>query len=134
MAVRILVVIAVILAAFSVREYAEIQGLRHDLDTAQARAAANARALVADWLGTEAEETGHTLEWLHNYYKAADGLQRPEGLWIDGHPDYTGIATWGLNVYLGGRLRGQTEAEAKQAVENAIRQSDEWRTKHPGQH
>jgi hypothetical protein len=131
MAVRILVVISVILAAFSVQQYAQIQGLRRDLETAQTRADANARASVADWLGTEIQESGRALEWLHDYYKAKDGLQRPEGLWIDGHPDYTGISTWIIDVYLAGRLKGQTEAEARQVVENAIRDSEEWRTKHP---
>jgi hypothetical protein len=133
MAVRVLVVVAVILAAFSAREYSQIQGLRHDLDTAQVRAAADARALVAEWLGANSEETGRAVEWLHNYYKAPDGLQRPEGLWIDGHPDYTGISRWILDVYLGSRLRGQTDAQAKQAIEATIRQSDEWTLKHPGQ-
>src|SRR3954451_19551088 len=126
MSVRLLVIISVILAAFSVREYAEIQGLRQDLATAQARAAADARASVADWLGTEVEETSRALEWLHHLYQSPDGLQRREGLWIDGHPDYTGISTWVLSAYLGSRLRGQGDAEAKQAVETAIRQSDEW--------
>jgi hypothetical protein len=133
MAVRILVVIAVILAAFSVQEYSQIRGLRRDLETAQTRAAANARAVVADWLGAQIADTDHAMEWLHNYYKSEDGLQRPAGLWIDGHPDYTGISTWILGMYLGNRLRGQTEAQARQAVESAIRQSDEWRTKHKGQ-
>ncbi len=130
MAVRILVVIAVILAAFSAQEYGQIQSLRRDVQTAQTRAAANARALVADWLGEQIAENDHAIEWLHNYYKSNDGLQRPEGLWIDGHPDYTGISTWILGVYMGSRLKGQTEAQAKQAVESAIRQSDEWRAKH----
>jgi hypothetical protein len=88
---------------------------------------------VAEWLGTEIEDTGRAMEWLHGYYKAPDGLQRREGLWIDGHPDYTGISTWILAVYLESRLKGRTEAEAKQVVETAIRQSDEWRSKHPGQ-
>jgi len=133
MAVRILVVIVVILAAFSAQEYRQIQALRRDVDNAQVRAAANAKAVVADWLGTEIEESGHALEWLHNYYKAKDGLQRPEGLWIDGHPDYTGISTWILSVYTASRLKGRTDAEAKQAVESAIRQSEEWRLKHPDQ-
>ena len=87
---------------------------------------------VADWLGAQIEDNDHAMEWLHNFYKAEDGLQRPAGLWIDGHPDYTGISTWILGMYLGNRLRGQTEAQARQAVENAIRQSDEWRTKHGG--
>ena len=131
MAVRILVVIVVILAAFSAQEYRQIQALRRDVDNAQVRAAANAKAVVADWLGTEIEESGHALEWLHNYYKAKEGLQRPEGLWIDGHPDYTGISTWILGMYMSNRLKGQTEAQARQSVENAIRQSDEWRSKHP---
>jgi hypothetical protein len=134
MAVRILVVIVVILTAFSAQEYRQIQALRRDVDNAQVRAAANAKAVVADWLGTEIEESGHALEWLHNYYKSKDGLQRPEGLWIDGHPDYTGISTWILDVYTASRLKGRTDAEAKQAVESAIRQSEEWRVKHPDQH
>jgi hypothetical protein len=133
MAVRILVVIAVILAAFSAQEYRQIQALRRDVDNAQARAAANAKAVVADWLGTQIEESGHALEWLNNYYKAKDGLQRPEGLWIEGHPDYTGISTWILDVYTASRLKGRTDAEARQAVESAIRQSEEWRVKHPDQ-
>ena len=88
--------------------------------------------LVADWLSNEINEGSGALEWLHNYYKGQDGLQRPEGIWIDGHPDYVGISTWILDVYLGSRLKGKTDAEAKQIVENAIRQSEEWRTKHPG--
>ena len=133
MAVRILVVITVILAAFSAQQYGQIQSLRRDLETAQTGAAASARASVAEWLGTEIEDTGRAMEWLHGYYKAPDGLQRREGLWIDGHPDYTGISTWILAVYLESRLKGRTEAEAKQVVETAIRQSDEWRSKHPGQ-
>ena len=120
MAVRILVVIAVILAAFSAQEYGQIQSLRRDLETAQARATASARASVAEWLGRHQDRRGRP-------------LQRREGLWIDGHPDYTGISTWILAVYLESRLKGRTEAEAKQAVETAIRQSEEWRSKHPGQ-
>src|SRR5712671_4540170 len=123
MAVRILVVIAVILAAFSVQEYGQIQGLRRELDAVEARAAANARATVADWLGTEIQESGRALEWLHGYYKSKDGLQRSEGIWIDGHPDYTGISTWVIDVYLASRLKGRTEAEARRTVEDAIRHS-----------
>jgi hypothetical protein len=124
----------VILVGFSAQEYRQIQGLRRDVESAQVRAAATAKASVADWLGTEIEENGHALEWLHSYYKSKDGLQRPEGLWIDGHPDYTGISTWVFDVYMANRLKGRSETEAKQAVENAIRQSDEWRTKHADQH
>jgi hypothetical protein len=131
MAVRILAVIAVILAAFSAQEYVQIQGLRREVEAAQARADARARGAVADWLGEQIADNDHAIEWLHNFYKAPDGLQRPEGLWIDGHPDYTGISTWILGVYMSSRLRGQTDAQAKQAIQDAIRQSEEWRAKHP---
>jgi hypothetical protein len=130
MAVRILVVIAVILAAFSAQEYVQIQGLRREVEAAQARADARARSVVADWLGEQIGENDHAIEWLHNFYKAPEGLQRPEGLWIGDHPDYTGISTWILGVYVSGRLKGQSEAQARQAVEDGIRQSDEWRSKH----
>src|SRR4051794_40759768 len=116
MAVRILVVIVVILGAFSVQQYSQIQNLRRDVDVAQARANDKARALVADWLSNEIAEGSGALEWLHNYYKGKDGLQRPEGIWIDGHPDYVGISTWVLDVYLGSRLKGKSDAEAKQIV------------------
>ena len=38
-----------------------------------------------------------------------------------------------MGLLLGkGGLRGQTEDQAKKTVEDAIRQSEEWRTKHPG--
>jgi hypothetical protein len=76
-------------------------------------------------------EISRTLAWLHGYYKAPDGLQRPNGLWIEDHPDFDGIAHWAVDVYLRDRLGGRTEVEAKQVVEAAIRKSDEWRARHP---
>jgi hypothetical protein len=130
MAVRVLVVVTVILAAFSIQEYVQIQNLRSELGATEARAAASARATVADWLGGQIAESDGAIEWLHNYYKSADGLQRPQGLWIDGHPDYTAISTWVFGVYMGNRLRGKTDEQAKQAVTTEIRQSEEWRLKH----
>src|ERR1700749_2317413 len=126
MAVRILVVIAVILAAFSAQEYVQIQNLHREVDAAQGAAADRARGAVADWLCEQITENDHAIEWLHNFYKSPDGLQRPDGLWIDGHPDYTGISTWILRVYMSSRLKGQTEAQAKQAIQDGIRGSEEW--------
>jgi len=70
-------------------------------------------------------------EWLHEYYKSEDGLQRPDGLWIDGHPDWEGVGAWLLDVYVTLRERGQSDAQAKDAIVAEIRKSDEWRTKHP---
>jgi len=130
MAVRVLVVVTVILAALSIQEYLQVQSLRRELDATQARAAVSARAAVADWLGGQISESDGAMQWLHDYYKSAEGLQRPQGLWIDGHPDYTAISTWVFGVYMGNRLRGKTDEQAKQAMTNEIRQSEEWRLKH----
>ena len=53
-----------------------------------------------------------------------------EGLWISGHPDFEGISTWVFDVYLRHRLKGESEEQARRAIEDAITQSDEWRAKH----
>jgi hypothetical protein len=37
---------------------------------------------------------------------------------------------WVFDVYLRNRLKGQSEEQARRSVEDAIKQSDEWRTKH----
>src|SRR5258705_465879 len=73
----------------------------------------------------------HAGEWLHEYYKSDDGLQRPEGLWIEGHRDGGGVGAWLLDVYVTLRGRGRSDAQAKDAIVAEIRKSDEGRTKPP---
>jgi hypothetical protein len=70
------------------------------------------------------------LEVLQAFYQAREGLQRPDGLWIDGHPDYEGIGTWVFDVYFGQRLTGRSPEEAAAEVRRQIEASDEWKTKH----
>jgi hypothetical protein len=70
------------------------------------------------------------LDRLDAFYAAPEGLQRPDGLSILGGPDFLGIATWIFDVYLNDRLTGGTPNSAWTRVENAIRASDEWRSKH----
>lgn len=77
-------------------------------------------------------------QFLHAYYISPWGLQRPQGLWIVGpdgigHPDWEGIAAWLWDVYLKARVAGKSRAEARAAYITQIRQSAEWRTKHPGE-
>ena len=70
--------------------------------------------------------------WLHQYYKSADGLQRPNGLWRDDRkePDFEAIGTWVFDVYLNARVAGASDEAARQSVTEAIRTSDEWRRRH----
>ena len=71
-----------------------------------------------------------TGRWLHQHYQSADGLQRPDGLWIDGEPDFEGIAAWLLDIYLASRLESLSDREARERVRMAIQNTQEWRDRH----
>ena len=73
------------------------------------------------------------MERLHAFYKASEGLQRPDGLSIDGRPDFLGIAAWIFDIYLTCRSAGHDRDAAWAEVVASITQTEEWRAKHPGQ-
>lgn len=73
------------------------------------------------------------MEQLDVHYASPEGLQRPEGLSIGGRPDFLGIAAWIFDVYLNAKLRGESREAAWELVIANIEQSEEWRSKHPGQ-
>jgi hypothetical protein len=52
-------------------------------------------------------------------------------LWIDGHPDYEGLGGWIFDVYVRRRLQGDSDEQARAAIETAIKGSDEYRKRHP---
>lgn len=70
------------------------------------------------------------MERLDRFYAAPEGLQRPNGLSIDGRPDFLGISAWVVEYYLGARMQGAGPDAAWQVIVDAIRASDEWRAKH----
>ena len=72
----------------------------------------------------------NVLQQLDNFYRSPDGLLRPEGLSINGGPDFLGIAAWVFDVYLNERLSGGSSTVAWTRVVNAIQATDEWRRKH----
>ncbi|HEY7450406.1 MAG TPA: hypothetical protein VH702_19775 [Vicinamibacterales bacterium] len=106
------------------RTQAEVTGLREQMD-------ARARQVAADMLGQRRHELIAAGQWLHAFYQAEEGLKRPEGLWIDGHPDFEGLGAWLFDVYLAERFAGATDEAARQKVAEGIKQSEEWRRKHP---
>ena len=132
MLTRILGVVAALLAALVVYQYSQIGELRGEVANAEERGALQARAAFMDSMGAQGAEIQRTMTWLNEYYKSSEGLQRPEGLWIEGHPDYEGLSVWVFTVYLPHRLKGDSEAQSRQAIVDAVKQSDEWRTKHRG--
>lgn len=70
------------------------------------------------------------LNRLDRFYSAPEGLQRPNGLSISGGPDFLGIATWIFDIYLSERLNGISPNGAWTITENAIKNTNEWRSKH----
>ncbi len=85
------------------------------------------------------EEMMNAGKWLHHYYRAPEGLQRPDGLWKPetpsaiAQPDWEGIGAWLFDVYLHERVAGRNATDATLEVIRQIRQTDEWKSKHPGQ-
>jgi hypothetical protein len=71
------------------------------------------------------------LAFLHAFYGAAEGLQRPGGLTDNGRPDFEGIVTWFLDVYQASRFAGLSRERARHAYVEAIKASEEWKVKHP---
>jgi hypothetical protein len=70
-------------------------------------------------------------QWLHEYYQSQEGLQRPQGLWVNDRPDFEGVSAWILDVYVWARAEGASDEEARQRIVRAIQGSDEWKLKHP---
>lgn len=133
MLTRILAVATALLAALVIHQYNQIGQLRAEITDAQAQAVTRARHITADSMEGQGAEVKRVMSWLNGFYKSPDGLQRSEGLWLSGAPDYEGIGFWVFEVFLRNRLKGMSEEQARQSIEQAIKQSDEWRTKHSKQ-
>ena len=76
-------------------------------------------------------ELFQTMQWLDEYYASPEGLGRPQGLSLNGKPDFEGIAAWLFDVYLNSRAAGLDSETSRQNVIHSIQQTDEWKTKHP---
>ena len=111
----------------------EVARTRIDPAELQKRVDQRATRLVVDAVRDRRHDMIAAGQWLHSFYQSDEGLKRPEGLWIDKHPDFEGMGAWLFDVYLASRLAGADDAEARKRVMDGIRQSDEWKQKHPSQ-
>ncbi len=109
----------------------ELERTRIDPAELQQRVDRRAAKLVVDAVRDRRHDMIAAGQWLHSFYQSDEGLKRPEGLWIDKHPDFEGIGAWLFDVYLAERLAGADDAAARQKVTAGIQASDEWRQKHP---
>ena len=108
----------------------EVARTRIDPAELQKRVDQRATRLVVDAVRDRRHDMIAAGQWLHSFYQSDEGLKRPEGLWIDKHPDFEGMGAWLFDVYLASRLAGADDAEARKRVMDGIRQSDEWKQKH----
>ena len=126
------IVVLVLLGQIAWQEM-RISGLKADVQQAQRSLESGVDRMAADRLRSlKREDIVSMVQWLDDFYRSADGLQRPNGLWrADNKPDGEAIGVWVLDVYLQARLTGKSDAEARQEVADQIRSTDEWRQKHP---
>lgn len=136
---RVWLVLVLVLGVLNLSQCVTNRTLRAELDNSRTANAElgkqidqRARDLIAESLRDRRQDVIAAGSWLHSLYQSEEGLQRPEGLWIKGSPDFEGIGAWLFDVYLGERLLGTADEQAKQKILDAIKRSDEWRQKHPG--
>ena len=108
----------------------EVRRTRIDSEEMQRLVDQRARKLIVEAVRDRRHDVIAAGQWLHSFYQSDEGLKRPEGLWIDKHPDFEGIGAWLFDVYLADRLAGNDDAAARKKVVDAIQHSDEWREKH----
>jgi hypothetical protein len=112
-----------------------ISGLKADLEQSRRELTTRVEEMATERLRSHREEMVGAVAFVDDLYRSPDGLQRPDGLYIADakRVDAEAIGTWVLDVYLQSRIAGKSDAEARQSIAAAIKGSDEWRRKHPGQ-
>ncbi len=128
----LLLIVVVILLGQAVWQYTRIQSLKAQLADALRHVDEQAGRIAAQRLLGRREDIVRTSQWLHEYYASDEGLRRPDGLWLPDQkkPDFEAIGAWVFDVYLNARVKGASDADARQAVVDAIHGTDEWRRVH----
>lgn len=130
----LLAVVTLVLLAQIAWQEMRIGGLKADLEQARRSLDSGVERLATERIrNLQREEMASMVQWLDDFYRAPDGLQRPTGLWREdvNRPDGEAIGVWILDVYLQARMAGKSDAEARQLVMDQIKSTDEWRRKHP---
>ena len=127
------IVIVVMLVQIAWQEM-RISGLKADLEQSNRELTTRVERMATEKLQRHRAEMVGAVAFVDDLYRSADGLQRPDGLYIPDakRVDAEAIGTWILDVYMQARIAGKSDAEARQSIADAVKGSDEWRRKHPG--
>ena len=128
----IITLVIVILLGQIAREERIVHRLKAETAAAQRDVEERAAKLATDRLQGHREDIVRAAQWLQQYYQSDEGLRRSDGLWLASQRqvDAEAIGAWLFDVYLKARIAGQSDEEARRAVSDAIRNTDEWRQAH----
>ena len=128
----LLAIVILLLLGQAAWQAMQISGLRAELEQSQRTLEGRVESLAAEKLKFRREEMASVVQWLDEFYRSKDGLQRPGGLVnaSTNRTDGEAIGAWVLDVYLQARIEGASEEEARQRVADQIKGTDEWRLKH----
>lgn len=127
-----LAITTLVLLGLAAWQQLRISSLAADLEQSRRELTFKVEQLSNEKLQGHRQELVAAVAFLDDLYRSADGLQRPGGLYNPDaqRVDAEAIGTWILDVYMRARVAGKTDAEARQAIADAIKGSDEWRRKH----
>jgi hypothetical protein len=128
----LLAIVILVLLGQAAWQAMRISGLKAELEQSQRALEGRVESLAAEKLKFRREEMVSIVQWLDEFYRSQDGLQRPGGLVnaSTNRTDGEAIGVWVLDVYLQARIEGASEEEARQRVADQIKGTDEWRLKH----
>jgi hypothetical protein len=127
----LLAIVILVLLAQAAWQAMRISALRAQLQQLERALETQVERMAAEKLEFRREEMAAVVQWLDEFYRSKDGLQRPGGLVnADNRPDGEAIGVWILDVYLKARIEGASEEEARARVTDNIKGTDEWRKKH----
>jgi hypothetical protein len=127
-----LAITTLVLLGLAAWQQLRISSLAADLEQSRRELTFKVEQLSNEKLQGHRQDLVAAVAYLDDFYRSAEGLQRPGGLYNPDaqRVDAEAIGTWILDVYLRARVAGKTDAEARQAIADAIKGSDEWRRKH----
>ena len=126
-------IVILLLLGLAAWQELRVSSLKAEVEQSQREVTRRAERMAQDKLQGHRAEMVQAVAFVDDLYRSPDGLMRPAGLYNPDAKkvDAEAIGTWILDVYLQARIAGKSDAEARQSIADAIKGSDEWRSKHP---
>ena len=105
----------------------EVQTLRNERDEVKS-------GLASEWAKQSRDEVSRAIAGVNDFYAdPQEGLGRAGGLCAGGSLNAQPILDFVLDAYVPARARGRSVAAAAEAMNTAIRSTDDYRAVHPNQ-